>query len=57
MARRRALVKRLSPPGAVGQAKAEPRERLPLLAFPVIVWDSDELCRWWLRQRCSTPAS
>ena len=27
------------------------RELLPLLAFPFIVWGSDELRRWWLRRR------
>ena len=29
------------------------RELLPLLAFPFIVWGSDELRRWWLRRRPS----
>ena len=29
------------------------RELLPLLAFPFIVWASDELRRWWVRRRAA----
>jgi magnesium-transporting ATPase (P-type) len=39
-----------------GTAGLGPRELLPLLAFPVIVWGSDELRRWWLRRRRPTPS-
>ena len=37
-----------------GTAGLGPRELLPLLAFPVIVWGSDELRRWRLRRRRPT---
>ena len=40
-----------------GTAGLGPRELLPLLAFPVIVWGSDELRRWWLRRRRSLPTA
>jgi magnesium-transporting ATPase (P-type) len=33
-----------------GTAVLGPRELLPLLAFPLLVWGSDELRRWWLRR-------
>jgi magnesium-transporting ATPase (P-type) len=42
--------------GVFGTAALGLRELLPLLVFPVIVWGSDELRRWWLR-RSAPPTS
>jgi calcium-translocating P-type ATPase len=37
-----------------GTRALSPLDLAPLLAFPVIVWGSDELRRWWLRSRKGT---
>jgi hypothetical protein len=34
-----------------GTYALDPIHLVPLAAFPIIVWGSDELRRWWVRSR------